>query len=92
MGADPERKERAEIDVVALCDDDTIICGECKWKAKPTDTDTPHKLQHRAGLIASGQTPRLLLFSKSGFTAACRSEAKKAACTLVSLKDMGLAG
>ena len=91
-GTDPERKEQAEIDVVALCDDGSIICGECKWQAKPIDSDVLRKLQHRTGLIAKGKTQRLFLFSKSGFTAACQTEAKRAACTLVSLKDMGLTG
>ena len=91
-GTDPERKEQAEIDVVALCDDGSIICGECKWQAKSIDSDVLRKLQHRTGLIAKGKTQRLFLFSKSGFTAACQTEAKRAACTLVSLKDMGLTG
>ena len=89
-GADLERKEQAEIDIVALCDNGIMLCGECKWQAKLTDIDVLRTLQHRASIIGNGCDQRLFLFSKSGFTAECRQEAETAGCRLVSLGDMGL--
>ncbi|WP_251230435.1 ATP-binding protein [Adlercreutzia aquisgranensis] len=90
-GTDPRMKEQAELDVVALCDDDTMICGECKWQAGPVGTDVLHKLSYRANIVRDGRKQQLVLFSKSGFTAECRTEAKQQGCTLVSMDDMGLA-
>lgn len=89
-GADDNRKEQAEIDVVALCEGNVMLCGECKWREKPTDVDVLHTLQHRAGLIKGDRNVRFFLFSKSGFTERCREEAQQKNCTLVTLKDMGL--
>ena len=89
-GNDPERKEQAEIDIVALCDDDIMLCGECKWQTKPTDADVLRTLQHRASIIRGERAARLCLFSKSGFTDECRREAEAANCTLMSLSEMGL--
>ncbi len=87
-GTDPVRKAQAEIDVVAQCDDGTLICGECKWQSKPVGDDVLRTLQHRASLIQHGQPLQLLLFSKAGFTEECRAEAQKAGCRLVTLEDM----
>ncbi|MEC4177054.1 ATP-binding protein [Adlercreutzia sp. R7] len=89
-GTDNERKERAELDIVALCDDGSMICGECKWQNKLSDVDVLRTLEHRAGLIADGREVRLFLFSKSGFTDQCREAAAQSGCTLIALSDMGL--
>ena len=89
-GTDNARREQAEIDIVALCDDGSMICGECKWQAKQTDTEVLRTLQHRASLIGSADDQRLFLFSKSGFTDACHAEAASCGCRLVTLADMGL--
>ena len=89
-GTDDERKEQAELDIVALCENDILICGDCKWRTKLTDVDVLHTLEHRAKLIKGNRELRLVLFSKSGFTERCREEAKRACCMLVALKDMGL--
>lgn len=89
-GTDKARREQAEIDIVALCDDGSMICGECKWQAKQTDAEVLRTLQHRASLIGSADEQRLFLFSKSGFTDACRAEAVSCGCRLMTLADMGL--
>lgn len=89
-GTDNEKKEQAELDIVALCEGNTMLCGECKWQAKLTDADVLRTLEHRASLIKGNMSVRLFLFSKSGFTDQCREAAKQVGCTLVSLKDMGL--
>lgn len=89
-GADPARKEQAEIDIVALCDGGVMLCGECKWQGKLTDVEVLRKLQYRARIIRGECDQRLFLFSKSGFTAECRREAEAVRCTLVSLAEMGL--
>ena len=89
-GNDPQRKEQAEIDIVAICDNGDLICGECKWQEKPTDARVLFTLQHRADLIKGDRPVRFVLFSKSGFTDECRMAAKKADCMLISLADMGL--
>lgn len=89
-GTDNVHREQAEIDVVALCDDGSMICGECKWQTKQTDVDVLRTLQHRASLIGKADEQRLFLFSKSGFTDACQAEATACSCRLVTLADMGL--
>lgn len=90
-GTDNERKEQAELDIVALCDDNTMICGECKWQNRLSDIDVLRTLEHRAGLVGGGREVRLFLFSKSGFTDQCREAATQSGCTLIALSDMGLA-
>ena len=75
---------------MGLCDENSMICGECKWQAKQTDIEVLRTLQHRASLIGSANEQRLFLFSKSGFTDACRAEAAACGCRLVALADMGL--
>lgn len=89
-GTDNARREQAEIDLVALCDDGSMICGECKWQAKQTDVEVLRTLQRRASLIGNADEQRLFLFSKSGFTDICRTEATACNCRLVTLADMGL--
>lgn len=87
-GTDPSRQEQAEIDIVALGDNNELICGECKWQAKLTDMGVLRTLQHRAQIIAHDRKTRLFLFSKSGFTDECRAAAREIGCTLVALADM----
>lgn len=88
-GNDPGRREQAEIDIVALCDDGKVLFAECKWRERPTDADVLQTLEHRSRLIpADGRL--LFAFSKSGFTEACRARADAIGATLVSLSDMAL--
>ena len=50
-GNDPGRREQAEIDIVALCDEGEVLFAECKWREKPTDVDVLETLKHRSQLI-----------------------------------------
>lgn len=88
-GNDPGRREQAEIDIVALCDEGEVLFAECKWREKPTDADVLETLEYRSRLIpADGRL--LFAFSKSGFTDACRARADAIGATLISLPEMGL--
>lgn len=87
-GTDNERKTQEEIDIVSLCDNNTMICGECKWQTKRTDVDTLQTLKRRASIISKGYTTKLIMFSKSGFTQECIREANTLGCKLISLSDM----
>ena len=88
-GNDPVRKEQAEIDIVALCDDDAILFAECKWREKATDVDVLETLERRSLLIPARERI-LFVFSKAKFTDACQDRAEKIGATLVKLSDMGL--
>ncbi|RDB64692.1 hypothetical protein C1878_02320 [Gordonibacter sp. 28C] len=88
-GNDPVRREQAEIDIVALCDEGEILFAECKWREKPTDVDVLETLERRSLLIPAGKR-LLFVFSKSGFTEACRSRAEELGAILVSLDEMEL--
>lgn len=91
-GTDNVRHEEADLDIVATCDDGSIIFGECKWRNKPTGVDVVNTLKGRGELFkASYADQRLFLFSKSGFTEACQREAKAIGCSLISLDDMHIA-
>lgn len=86
-GNDPERREQAEIDIVALCDGGEAIFAECKWRERLTDADVLETLEHRSRLIPADKR-KLFVFSKSGFTEACRVRAEAIGAVLVSLDDM----
>lgn len=88
-GNDPVRKEQAEIDIVALCDDDAILFAECKWREKATDVDVLETLERRSLLIPARERI-LFVFSKAKFTDACQDRAEKIGAALVKLSDMGL--
>lgn len=89
-GTDPQRKEQAEIDVVATRDDGSLICGECKWQNKLVDVDVLETLRHRAAIIQGDRGIQLYLFAKRGFTDRCREAAEEVGATLIALSDMGL--
>ncbi|MDO4290418.1 MAG: ATP-binding protein [Eggerthellaceae bacterium] len=90
-GNDPSRREQAEIDLVALCDQGEVLFAECKWREKLTDVDVLETLMHRSQLVPAKQR-HLLLFSKSGYTAACAERAQREGVRLVTLNDMGIRG
>lgn len=89
-GADPIKKEQAEIDIVATGLDGELLLGECKWHNKPVDLDVLSTLSHRATFLQSGYNHvYLFLFSKNGFSEQCIAEAKlKKNVTLVSVDRM----
>ncbi|MCB6311164.1 DUF234 domain-containing protein [Gordonibacter pamelaeae] len=88
-GNDPGRREQAEIDIVALCDEGEVLFAECKWREKPTDVDVLETLKHRSQLIPA-EKRLLFLFSKSGLTEACCNRANAIGATLVSLDEVEL--
>ncbi|WP_139651911.1 ATP-binding protein [Raoultibacter phocaeensis] len=88
-GTDSVRREQAEIDIVALGDEGEVLFAECKWREKPTDADVLETLEHRSQLIPADKR-LLFVFSKSGFTEACRARADAIGATLVSLDEMRL--
>ncbi|GAA3445088.1 AAA family ATPase [Planomonospora venezuelensis] len=80
------RKERSshELDVVAIearlsAADRVTAIGEVKATAVPMDTGAVERLEHIRGLLDPGKVdgpPKLLLFSRSGFTRGLRDLAK----------------
>ena len=88
-GNDPGRREQAEIDIVALCDEGEVLFAECKWREKLTDVDVLETLKHRSQLIPA-EKRLLFLFSKSGLTEACCNRANAIGATLVSLDEVEL--
>lgn len=89
-GTDPESREEADIDIVALCDDGSMVVGECKWHNSQVGPSVVKTLEHRSRLVKGDGVQHLFVFSKSGFTKACKETAAKTDCRLVSLNDMGL--
>jgi AAA+ ATPase superfamily predicted ATPase len=75
-----------EIDIVAVNDEENkILFCEVKWSNKPVGTDIYDDLKRKAGLVEWGKPGRrefFALFSKSGFTPAMKSAAKKEKVTL----------
>ena len=88
-GADPQRREQAEIDLVAPCDDGSVVFGECKWRNRPLGAEVIDALAHRSQLVAADGR-RLFAFSKEGFTDAARRRARELDVRLVSLSEMGI--
>lgn len=88
-GNDPSRHEQAEIDIVAVCDEGEVLFAECKWRGKAVDVDVLETLERRS-LLLPARKRLLCVFSKSGFTAACREHADAIGAMLVSLDEMGI--
>lgn len=90
-GTDKEKHEEADLDIIAICDDDSVIFGECKWRNKPTGSDVLKTLVRRSGLFKEKyKEQRLFIFSKNGFTETCQREAEKIGCTLISLDELAI--
>ena len=78
----PEHRDRHELDIV-VADEPTaagriVAIGEAKATNAPVDTRQLRRLEHLRGLLPSdrvGQPPKLLLFSRSGFTSDLTEEA-----------------
>jgi AAA+ ATPase superfamily predicted ATPase len=88
-GNDPFRKTEAEVDILALSDQEEALVGECKWTNSLTGPETLRLLAERSGLFPQ-PVKRLFLFSKSGFTEACVSAASALGnVRLVSFGEMG---
>ena len=78
-GNDPVAREQVDVDVVVEGSDGELLCGECKWKSEPVDSNVIETLAQRARLVQDDPTSTLLfVFSKSGFTEAARRTAEAA--------------
>jgi AAA+ ATPase superfamily predicted ATPase len=91
-GNDPNMKEEAEIDIVAIentssPEKEDAILGECKWTNKAIDVDVIAKLERRSDLFRF-RKKYLYLFSKSGFTDNAQRMACALGVTLISYKEM----
>ena len=85
-GSDKSRKAQVEIDIVALGNDEALIC-ECKWTNEPID------MQVFRGLIEKGESfpsdkRYYALLTKSGFTQAVIQEAEKQGVSLYTLDNI----
>ncbi len=89
-GTDPMRHERADVDVAVIGLDNELIAGECKWETKPASSDVLGLLASRAELVRKdAASTTLFLFSKSGFTEECRSDAaRRGNVQLVTAEEM----
>lgn len=73
-GTNPNTRRQEEIDVVLEGADGELIAGECKWRNEPADVDVLETLMRR-GTLLGRPIQRYYLFSKGGFTEACREQA-----------------
>lgn len=78
----PEHRDRHELDIVVADELSAagriVAIGEAKATNAPVDTRQLRRLEHLRGLLPSdrvGQPPKLLLFSRSGFTSDLTEEA-----------------
>lgn len=74
-GGNPITKKQEEIDIMAV-EKNAAIFGECKWRNEAIDKTVLDKMLTRAQMF-SYEKQYIYLFSKSGFTKACREQAEK---------------
>jgi AAA+ ATPase superfamily predicted ATPase len=86
-GNDKIRKQESEIDIVAISANDSAIIGECKWTNAQVQADVLKTLEERSRIF-SYKNKFLYLFSKSGFTAACKKLAAQTGAHLVTFAQM----
>lgn len=87
-GTNPQTRQQEEIDIVLEESDGGLMIGECKWRNEPADVDVLDTLVRRGALLGE-RIDRYYVFSKSGFTDACRNRAANAPnIELVSLEEM----
>lgn len=87
-GTDPHEKAKVEMDVVGISIDNLAgFFGECKWKNEPVSRSVLEKLIYRSNLF-NYPKKYYYLFSKTGFTDACKELANKIDCHLISFNEM----
>lgn len=87
-GTDARTKTKVELDIVGITPDEYVgYFGECKWKNEPISKSILEKLIDLSSLFSYPQK-HYFLFSKSGFTPACRELADKVGCKLISFDQM----
>ena len=84
-----EHSRTHEIDVVVQDGSGTVqAIGEAKWATKPVDVDQLHRLEHVRALLPASR-PRLMLFSRRGFSSGLQHEAStRADVELVSVERL----
>ena len=82
----------AELDVLAIHQAGKMaLVGECKWSVNPVGTNILEDLKRRAGAMAqeSGiEHFQYILFSRKGFTAALKEQAKHEEIGLFTVEDL----
>ncbi|MDR1627079.1 MAG: ATP-binding protein [Spirochaetia bacterium] len=86
-GNDKTRRQETEIDILAFSDSGEAIIGECKWTGTQVSAGILQTLEERSGIFPY-KNKFLYLFSKSGFTAACKKRAAQTGARLVSFAQM----
>ncbi|MGI6177589.1 MAG: ATP-binding protein [Eubacterium sp.] len=77
-GADPEKKEQTDIDVVGVSSvGKHAVIGECKFTNAPEGKQEYDTLADRARLIAPYKAEKYILFSLSGFTEWIKKKAEE---------------
>lgn len=66
-GTNPETKTQAEIDIIAIGENKTLI-GECKWTKEPIGCKVLEDLKIKSAILKQFPNQYFVLFSKSGFT------------------------
>ncbi len=72
-----------EIDVVGVADRRVTVIGECRWRARAMDVDVLRDLESfklpalRQGGVGVARDVEVLLFSRAGFSARLREEARR---------------
>lgn len=85
-GNDRFIKKQTEIDIIAKQDKNIVLFGECKWRSEKTDISILEKLIHNSKLFSYTDV-YYYLFSKSGYTKECLSQASDHVF-LISFHDM----
>ena len=92
-GNDPQLREEAEIDLVGVDNNRTVLVGECKWRNEDLDRDVVETLEHRSSLVHAQADSWLYAFSKYGFThGAVEAAARHGRMRLVSFDEMCVRG
>lgn len=88
-GNDKRTKKQVEINILGFSTEDNsfAIFGECKWKNEPISEDVLKKLIFNSEMFAY-PVKKYCLFSKTGFTEACQTLAKKIDCKLITFANM----
>lgn len=87
-GNDARTRSQEEIDLVVSDGAGKALFGECKWRNEAVGRDVAEKLVYRSELLRFDQK-RYVVFSKTGFTDACRSYAlARGDMTLLTFTDM----
>lgn len=86
-GNDPIRRQEAEIDILAVPDEDAALFAECKWTNEKVDVGVLDTLIQRSELFHYSKK-HLYVFSKTGFTESCVDKARQLDATLVCFDDM----